>query len=85
MRGGLSPASRATCYDLLVHTLVAASVLFLAVACGPESAGDAKKGTISNPVEVCERFGDVCRIDGARLGVCNRAQTPSGWSCMSQH
>ena len=54
------------------------------VACG--SSGTSKPaGTTNDPVEVCERVGDVCRIDKAKLGVCTQKRQGSGFSCMSQH
>jgi len=31
------------------------------------------------------RFGDVCKIDGSRLGVCAQKRSGSGFSCASQH
>ena len=56
--------------------------LSLLVACGP--AGK-PTGTTSDPVEVCERVADVCRIDKAKLGVCTQPRSGSGFTCMSQH
>lgn len=50
---------------------------------------------MSDPVELCERLGDVCKLDQSRLGVCNEA--PRGTAstacagrepcfiCVSQH
>ena len=58
--------------------------LVLAVACGP--GGSSKPaGTTNDPVEVCERVADVCRIDKAKLGVCTQSRSGSGLSCASQH
>jgi hypothetical protein len=37
-------------------------------------AGQAEReptGTPTDPVDVCRRAGDVCRMGGSRLGVCN--------------
>lgn len=37
-------------------------------------AGKAEReptGTPTDPVTVCRRAADVCRLDGSRLGVCN--------------
>ncbi|MEJ7596318.1 MAG: hypothetical protein WKG01_00295 [Kofleriaceae bacterium] len=54
------------------------------VACGP--GGTSKPaGTTNDPVEVCERVADVCRIDKAKLGVCTQRRDGSGLSCASQH
>jgi len=54
----------------------------LAGACGPSNAKPA--GTSSDPVTVCERIGDICRLDGSRLGVCTpREGTALG--CAAQH
>jgi hypothetical protein len=71
------------------------SILALA-ACRSEPGGQRKPaGTPTDPVEVCEKMGDVCRLDGARLGVCT--QPPAGsrpvdcaerdpcYLCTSQH
>jgi hypothetical protein len=50
--------------------------------CGPDS--QKPSGTTSDPVEVCEDIAQVCRFDGAKLGVCTR-QTDGGLACISQH
>ncbi|HTE56728.1 MAG TPA: hypothetical protein VK698_38005 [Kofleriaceae bacterium] len=52
-------------------------------------------GTPTDPVTVCKRMGDVCRLDESRLGVCNAAPAGSApascdgrtpcFVCMSQH
>jgi len=53
-------------------------------ACGP--SGDREPaGTTADPVEVCERVADVCRIDKAKLGVCTQQRSGSGFVCASQH
>ena len=58
--------------------------LVLLVACGP--GGNTKpSGTTNDPVEVCERVADVCRIDKAKLGVCTQRRDGSGFACASQH
>ena len=58
--------------------------LLLLVACGP--GGNSKPaGTTNDPVEVCERVADVCRIDKAKLGVCTQRRSGSGFVCASQH
>jgi hypothetical protein len=60
--------------------------LLLLVACGPGGNSNSKPtGTISDPVEVCERVADVCKIDGAKLGVCTQRRSGSGLACASQH
>jgi len=77
-------------------TRVALSLLVALVACSSSGSPDRKPaGTPSDPVEVCERLGDVCKLDGSRLGVCNAApagaapaacagRTPC-FICTSQH
>jgi hypothetical protein len=61
-----------------------ASWLLIAAACG--SSPTAKpSGTTSDPVELCEKVADVCRLDGAKLGVCVHAKSGSGFTCASQH
>jgi hypothetical protein len=55
----------------------------LLVACGPRDSKPA--GTTSDPVDVCERIADVCRIDKAKLGVCEQRRSGSGFICASQH
>jgi hypothetical protein len=57
--------------------------LMVVVACGPDNRKPA--GTTSDPVEVCERVADVCRIDKAKLGVCTQPRSGSGFICASQH
>ena len=56
------------------------------LACG-ESGRSAGKpaGTTSDPVVRCERFADVCKLEGARLGVCASDRSGSGFVCASQH
>ena len=58
--------------------------LVLLVAC---SSGRASKptGTPNDPVDVCERVADVCRIDKAKLGVCTQAKVGTAFTCASQH
>ena len=58
--------------------------LLLVVACGPGGTGK-PAGTTNDPVEVCERVADVCRIDKAKLGVCTQSRSGSGFICASQH
>ncbi|MDQ3370679.1 MAG: hypothetical protein M3680_35125 [Myxococcota bacterium] len=57
--------------------------LAAAAACGPTS-NSKPGGTSSDPVAVCERVADVCRIDKAKLGVCVQARS-GGFACQSQH
>jgi hypothetical protein len=62
----------------------------------PESrSGDKPAGTPTDPVEVCEQAGDVCRYDGSQLGVCNAAASGKAakvcpgpgpcFTCVPQH
>lgn len=55
----------------------------LAVA-GCESDSQKPAGTTADPVEVCEESAQVCRLDGAKLGVCTR-QADGRLACTSQH
>ena len=56
------------------------------LACGKaKSPSDKPAGTTSDPVVKCERFADVCKIDGSRLGVCATHRSGSGFVCASQH
>jgi hypothetical protein len=58
--------------------VVLAIVLTMAAACGRSDPASNRKpaGTPTEPVEVCERVADVCRLDESRLGVC--IQPPAG-------
>jgi hypothetical protein len=56
--------------------------LLLLVACGPSGK---PAGTTNDPVDVCERVADVCKIDNAKLGVCTQRRSGSGFACASQH
>ena len=58
--------------------------LLLVVACGSGSGGK-PAGTTNDPVEVCEKVADVCKIDNAKLGVCTHKRGGSGFVCASQH
>ena len=58
--------------------------LLLVLACG-SGAGRKPAGTTSDPVDVCEKVADVCRIDKSRLGVCTHKRAGSGFACTSQH
>jgi len=62
----------------------AALVIAFVLGCGPSSSGK-PAGTTNDPVVTCERFGDVCKIDNAKLGVCAQKRSGSGFSCASQH
>ncbi|MDB4960572.1 MAG: hypothetical protein JWP01_571 [Myxococcales bacterium] len=59
------------------------SILMVLGSCGP-STNSKPSGTASDPVLTCERVADVCRLDGARLGVCVHAKA-GGFACQSQH
>jgi hypothetical protein len=61
-------------------------LLLLLVACGTGDVDKSKKpaGTMSDPVEVCEKVADVCRIDKAKLGVCTQGRSAK-LVCASQH
>jgi hypothetical protein len=71
------------------------TLCLLITACA--NSGDPPKptGTPTDPVETCERITDVCRLDGAKLGVCVKSEaSPPPPSCegktpclvcMSQH
>jgi hypothetical protein len=74
------------------------SIVAMLVACSSETAPRSKSkpaGTPTDPVEVCEKMGDVCRLDGARLGVCTQpppdsrptacAERNPCYLCTSQH
>ena len=50
-------------------------------ACGPDSK---PAGTSADPVDVCEKSAQVCRYEGAKLGVCTH-QTDGRLVCTSQH
>lgn len=69
--------------------LVLALGLLTVLGCSRESGssnGEGKpKGTLADPVEVCERVADVCRFDGAKLGVCTTVGEGTELVCMSQH
>lgn len=70
----------------------------LLAGCRSPSEPAAKRepaGTPTDPVEVCKRIADVCRLDESRLGVCIAApegkppaecagRTPC-FLCVSQH
>lgn len=73
----LASMSRAVLWIGLLTTLL---------ACGEAKSSSGKPGgTMSDPVVKCERFADVCKLDGSRLGVCATARSGSGFVCASQH
>lgn len=49
------------------------AALFVVAACSKSSSEREPAGTPTDPVETCERLADVCRYDGAKLGVCIEA------------
>ena len=58
----------------------------LAGSCnGGSSTSSKPAGTLSDPVTVCERVADVCRLDKSRLGVCTTGKTGRDLVCVSQH
>lgn len=59
--------------------------LLIVVACGSGGGSSKPTGTTSDPVAVCERIADVCRIDQAKLGVCTQRRSGAGLVCASQH
>ena len=64
-------------------------LLALVLAGCSASKGKKPEGTPTDPVEVCEELADVCRLDGAKLGVCIEAPACDGparcVTCVSQH
>ncbi len=65
---------------MLVRVVMLGALAVL--ACGPDTTKPS--GTTSDPVEVCEDLAQVCRFDGAKLGVCSR-QNDGTLACVSQH
>ena len=65
--------------------LIVAVVVGLVGCSRDGSSSDEPKGTVSDPVEVCARVADVCRIDSAKLGVCVYKGETTELACMSQH
>ncbi|MEZ4368932.1 MAG: hypothetical protein R2939_22025 [Kofleriaceae bacterium] len=57
----------------------------VAVGCRGEPSHRPPTGTLSDPVEVCTRLADVCRIDAAKLGICSQDRTGAKLVCASQH
>ena len=60
-------------------------LIALWAACQGGAGDKARKptGAPTDPVEVCERVADVCRLDGAKLGVCVEA-TPGAAACQGK-
>jgi hypothetical protein len=68
--------------------VVAVALVIAAIAgCGKKKAAtsDRPAGTAADPVTVCERLADVCKLDGSRLGVCSAQKSGPGYVCASQH
>ncbi|GAB4560758.1 MAG: hypothetical protein Tsb0020_07710 [Haliangiales bacterium] len=61
----------------------------LAACDGTSGATEQKKkpsGTMADPVEVCERIADVCRLNnGSQLGVCTPNSSGDSFICAPQH
>lgn len=62
----------------------------LGIACSSGGGEREPAGTPTDPVEVCDRPGAVCRIDGSRLGVCTADMTATCgdgpcYACQPQH
>ena len=65
-----------------IRTFLIVTVL----GCGPSSSSSAKPaGTMSDPVDVCERVADVCRLDKSQLGVCVSGRGTIALVCAAQH
>jgi hypothetical protein len=62
------------------------AIAFALLGCGPTSSTK-PAGTSNDPVTVCERVADVCRLDTSRLGVCVQARggSAAALTCQSQH
>ena len=71
-----------TMFQRLLMRRLLALVVALA-ACGPST--DKPAGTTNDPVLVCERVADVCRLDKSRLGVCIQEKPGATFTCQSQH
>jgi hypothetical protein len=60
------------------------AILAALVSCKPTGSRPARHeptGTPSDPVDVCKRLADVCRLDASRLGVCVQAPAPDAPAC----
>ncbi len=82
----------------MLRCAIALTAVALLAACSSSSDSSEQRkptGTPTDPVLVCERVADVCRLDGSRLGVCVEpaaGTTPEEcagrspcFTCMSQH
>lgn len=70
-----------------IHAALLCALLAAAIAggCGKKRDPNAKPaGTSADPVLVCERLADVCKLDGARLGVCTQGKS-GALECAPQH
>ena len=64
--------------------VIAGMLMMIAVAGGCTASSSEERapaGTLTDPVEVCERLADVCRIDGSRLGVCTQVEGAAAEKC----
>jgi hypothetical protein len=69
---------------LAVSVLIAGALVV--AGCGKQRDPNAKPaGTSADPVLVCERLADVCKLDGSRLGVCTQGKDGTTLVCASQH
>jgi hypothetical protein len=70
----------------LAVSVVVAGALVVVAGCGKPRDPNAKPaGTSADPVLVCERLADVCKLDDARLGVCTQGRDGKSLVCASQH
>lgn len=70
------------CYGAVMRYLLSVAVVVL--ACGKDVGSQKPAGTHADPVEVCERVADVCRLDKSKLGICVSRSTTE-LACASQH
>ena len=69
---------------------IAIGSLLLLACPPPSSSGDKPAGTPTDPVTECEDLGQVCKMGGSQLGVCNKStgKCPGPapcFNCVSQH
>jgi hypothetical protein len=65
-------------------TRLAAALALALLGCSTEGGAPSKPtGAPSDPVAVCERLADVCKLDGSRLGVCT-ASDPAAPACQGR-
>lgn len=56
-----------------MNRLVLALGVLVALGCSGETTSNrSPAGTPTDPVEVCERLADVCRLETSKLGVCTQ-------------